>query len=208
MDLQSFHSLLTAPGQAALQAAQSLQPREEDFLLHFQSLERRFPVELARSALEIAILRKEAGRKFANPEGLYFTREALEQASSEPVAAYRALRYRSFRRVLDLGCSVGVDTFALAGSAQAIGLDRDPLRLSMAQANALVLGLSQQALFLQADLYHPLPFQASLPPRQTARLCFLTLPGGRRGGASFRWKNIPRRFPASPVGWKASRLPG
>jgi SAM-dependent methyltransferase len=161
VDLQSFHSLLTAPGQVALQAAQALQPREEDFLLHLQTLERRFPVDLARSALEVAILRKEASRKFANPQGLYFTREALEQASSETVAAYRALRYRSYGRVLDLGCSVGMDTLALAASTYAIGLDLDPLRLSMAQANAQALSLSQQAVFLQADLHHPLPFRTS-----------------------------------------------
>lgn len=161
MDLQSFRSLLTSPGQAALQAAQALGPREEDFLQHLQTLERRFPLELARSALEMAILRKEALRKFAKAESLYFTRQALEQASSEPVAAYRAARYRSFRQVIDLGCSVGMDTLALAAWGHAIGLDRDPLRLSMAQANAQALGLSQQAAFLQADLVHPLPFRFS-----------------------------------------------
>ena len=161
MDLKTFRALLTLPGQAVLHAAQELQPREEQFLLHFQTLERRFPSELARGALEIAILRKEAARKFTLAERLYFTREALEQASSEGVAVYRSQRFRPFRRVLDLGCSVGGDTLTLAAAASAIGLDRDPLRLAMAQANANALGLSERAAFLQADLTCPLPFRLS-----------------------------------------------
>jgi len=56
--------LLSSAGQEALGAACLLQPREEGFLTHFTTLSRRFPAELARLALEIAILRGEAARKF------------------------------------------------------------------------------------------------------------------------------------------------
>lgn len=203
MDLQSFHSLLTTPGQAALQTAQELQPREEDFLQHLQTLERRYPLELARSALEIAILRKEALRKFSKPEHLYFTREALEQASSEPVASYRALRYRSFRRVVDLGCSVGVDTLALAASTQAIGLDRDPLRLSMAQANARALGLSQQAAFLQADLHASLPFRVFFAPSADRPALFFDPARRSSGGRIFSVEDYSPPL-SSILGWLES----
>ena len=93
MDLASFRQLLSPAGQEALFAAQALQPREVDFLGHFTQLQRSYPPELARAALEIAILRAEAVEKFPSAERMYFTRPALEQASSAPVAAYRAQRF-------------------------------------------------------------------------------------------------------------------
>jgi len=157
MDLGAFRSLLTPAGQGALQAAAALEPREVDYLAHFQALRRRYPQELARAALEIAILRAEAGAKFPFAEKMYFTREALEQASAWQVADYRAGRYRGFDFILDLGCSLGGDTLALAGAALTLGIDRAPLRLCMAQANLAALGLDQRATLLQADLSQPLP---------------------------------------------------
>jgi len=161
LDLKTFHLLLTPPGQAALQAAQELQPREEHFLQHFQNLERRFPADLARPALEIAILRSEAVRKFSRAESMYFTRESLEQASAEKVAVHRSQRYRPYPLVLDLGCSIGGDTLTLAAAASVIGFDRDPLRLAMAYANARALNMSERVTFIQADLTRTLPFDIS-----------------------------------------------
>jgi len=181
VDLQTFRILLTSSGQSALQAAQELQPREEQFLLDFQSLERRFPPALARGALELAILRNEATRKFSRAEHMYFTREALEQASAEKVAAYRSQRYQAFPLVLDLGCSVGGDTLALASAAPVIGLDRDPLRLAMAQANARALDLSEQVGFIRADLNHPLPFE-SIRSTPEDRLALFFDPSRRAAG--------------------------
>jgi hypothetical protein len=161
VDLETFHGLLTLLGQETLHAAQELEPREAQFLQHFQTLERRFPSSLARAALETAILRREAAQKFTQAEQMYFTREALEQASAEAVSAYRSRRYQGFQFALDLGCSVGGDTLALAPVARVIGLDRDPLRLGMAQANAQALGLRAQAGFIQADLQDGLPLRFS-----------------------------------------------
>lgn len=151
-----------------MQAALALQPRENDFLVHFQNLCRQYPQALARAALETAILRQEAAAKFPQPIAtiLYLTRQALEQATSYPVARYRAGRYRSgfrFERLLDLGCSVGGDAFALAGVAPVIGVDNDPVRLHMARANlSAVASLPESqtihpAEFIQADLTCPLP---------------------------------------------------
>ena len=155
MDLPTFRALLAQDGQEALRAALDLQPREKDFLPHFQTLSRSFPRELARGALEIAILRGEAQTKFPHAEKLYFTREALEQASSHEISTLRAARYRGFDPVADLGCSVGADTLALAAVAPTVGLDRDPLRLAMAQANVAALGLA--ADFIQTDLLTSFP---------------------------------------------------
>ncbi len=157
MDLNSLRSLLTPAGQQVLQAALALRPREVDFLAHFQVLQRSYPDELARAALEIAILRGEAGVKFPFAGKMYFNRQALEQASAWQVAAYRAERYRQFNFILDLGCSVGGDTLALAGVAPTLGIDLDSLRLNMARANLAALGLDQQASLMQADLTQALP---------------------------------------------------
>lgn len=156
MDLAAFRALLTPTGQEALSAAEALAPREEDFLPYFQALSRHFAEDLARAALEIAILHRQAERKFPFSQRLYLTREALEQASSWEVAHYRAGRFQGASLVLDLACSIGGDTFALAQVAPTTGMDIDPLRLAMAQANLKALGLSPS--LLRADLNHPLPF--------------------------------------------------
>lgn len=145
MDLNAFQSLLTPTGQEALQAAGELNPREKDFLRHYQALSRRYPPDLARAALEIAILRLEAAAKFPFADRMYFTREAMEQASSWEVASYRTQHYATFDRIIDLGCSIGSDTNALAKIAPTVGIDLDPLRLAMAQTNQKALNLPNRA---------------------------------------------------------------
>jgi hypothetical protein len=160
VDNASFRALLAPPGQEALQAADSRQPKREDFLAHYQQLSKVYPADLARAALEVAILRGEAVAKFPFAEKLYFTREALEQSSSFAVSSYRSERFRGFGRLADLGCSAGGDSFALAGIALTTSLERDPLRMSMARANLLALGLDSRVDLVRADLDHPLPWQA------------------------------------------------
>lgn len=169
MDLAALEALFTPAGQQALQSAQELQPREADYLKHFQALSRRYPADLARPALEIAILRREAAGKFPvlMAAQMYLTRQALEQATSYEIAANRAERYRLSLQpdhIVDLGCSIGSDTLALAGAAPTLGLDRDRLRLRMAQANLEAFSTLPEsavklhpASFAQADLTEPLP---------------------------------------------------
>ena len=161
MEVTTLQFLLSPVGQEALQQAEKLQPREADFLRHFSALSRIYPAELARTALEVAILRWEAAAKFPAADRMYFTRPALEQATASEVATYRSKRFTGHERLLDLGCSVGGDTLALAGIAPTMGVDLDPVRLGMARANLAALGLAEQTDFIQADLISPLPF--SLP---------------------------------------------
>jgi hypothetical protein len=159
VDHTVFQQLLSPSGQEILQAVSALSPRESDFLIYFQSLSKRFPPSLARAALEIAILRREAATKFPFADRLYLTRQALEQATSFELSSYRAERFRQFPYIADLGCSIGGDTFALAQIAPTIGLDIDLLRLSMASANHLALGLSQNTQLIQSNLTFSLPFK-------------------------------------------------
>jgi hypothetical protein len=157
MDAAAFRDLLSPAGQQALQAAEGLQPVETDFLRHFSHLARRFPPDLARAALETAILRREAGDKFPQAERMYFTRPALEQASSQALSTYRVQRFAPFDRLADLGCSIGGDTLSLAAQAPTLAIDLDALRLALAQANLQALGLAQRARLVRADLADLLP---------------------------------------------------
>ena len=177
MDPSGLGVLLTPTGQEAIRAAEALARREEDFLAHFQALSQQYPEDLARDALELAILRREAAVKFPFADQMYFTREALEQASPWQVASYRASRFRNFERLVDLGCSIGADSLALAGVAPTLGIDIDPLRLHMAQANAKAMGFSDGLSFLQADLVDPLPIKC---PQSYTGLFFD--PARRAGG--------------------------
>lgn len=172
MDLASFRALFSPQGLQALAQAAELQPDERRYLSHFQQLARHYLPELSHAALETAVLRREAAAKFPFAEKLFFTRPALEQASSYAVSTYRAGRLSQFERLVDLGCSVGGDTLALAQVAETIGVDLDLLRLEMARANLSALGLEDSAAFLQADLSAPLPLRNSLSGRGAAAVFF------------------------------------
>jgi len=181
MDLATFRAIQTPPGQEALQAAQALAPREDDFLANFTILCRQYPAELARAALETVLLREKAVVKFPHAGKMYFTRQALEQASAGEVSAYRAERYRPYNLVVDLGCSVGGDTLYLASAVPTLGIDIDPLRLAMAGANLRAAhaahgGLHGSTHFLLADLVSPLPLFRSL------QSCALFFDPARRSG--------------------------
>ncbi len=176
MDLSTFRLLQTTTGQEALEFAEKLAPRETDFLGHFQRVARQYPRELARLALEIAILRSEASEKFPWADRMYFTRQALEQASSHEVSSYRVRRYRPFKRLADLACSLGGDTISLAKVALTVGIDLDPLRLAMARANLEALNLMERVTLLQADL------TASLPLYPSPDLALFFDPSRRRDG--------------------------
>ncbi len=155
MQIEHFLALLTREGQWAIESAMAFDPREKDFLGDFKMLAKRFPLELARAALTVAILRIEAEDKFPQAERMYFTREALEQATPWEVAQYRAARYKGVERIFDLGCSIGGDALALAQSAPVVGIDLDEVRLAMAREN--LRALRKPANFLQADI-NALPF--------------------------------------------------
>lgn len=162
MDVPIFQMLISPTGQAVLADAQALQPREKDFLRHFQVLQRKYPAELARAALETAILRLRAKDKFPDGERMYFTREALEQATPYPVAQHRAGRYRGLEGVFDLGCSIGGDSLALAEHTQVVGVDLDLLRLEMGRANLKALEKDERVAWLQADI-RAMPVDAHIP---------------------------------------------
>ena len=175
MLLSTFESLLAPAGQAALLAAADLHPTEDAFLAGFTRLSKSYPAELARAALETVLLRHRARSKFSRAGAMYFTREALEQASGEEIARYRAGRFAPFDRVGDFCCGIGGDAIGLSERAEVTAVDADPLRLAMAAENLAAYSRRRRVAFVHGDLLQlPLPDVAAAffdPGRR---------PGGRR----------------------------
>jgi THUMP domain-like/RNA cap guanine-N2 methyltransferase len=104
------------------------------------ALRRRWTAEEAAAAFELASLRARAAAKFRQAEAMFFEREALEQASGERIARWRARRFAGRPVVADLCCGIGGDTIALAEVAPVIAVDRDRLRLELLRENVHVCG--------------------------------------------------------------------
>lgn len=152
MNLATFEMLLAPAGQQALAAAAELDPTEESFLSGLTRLQRHFDSELAKAALETVILRRKARSKFVRAEQMYFIREALEQASGETIARYRAERFAHFDSLADLGCGVGGDTLALAAHGNVAAVDTDPLRLALAARNLAAYGVRERVTLINDDV--------------------------------------------------------
>src|SRR5262245_36986117 len=127
MDLSTFSELLAPAGQAALASAAALPLGDEHFLANLTRLQKQHPAALGKAALETVTLRAKAQGKFSRAQAMYFTRDGLEQASGEAIAAYRARRFAGMESALDLGCGLGADSLALAEHCQVTGIDLDRL---------------------------------------------------------------------------------
>ncbi|MBL0748806.1 class I SAM-dependent methyltransferase [Nocardioides baculatus] len=103
--------------------------------------------EKAAAATTQAQLRAKAAVKFGSAAPLmFFTPDALEQATRTRVADHRAARLAAAipgGSVIDLGCGIGGDLLAFARAGLvAAGIDQDPVRVAMAEANLAALGLA------------------------------------------------------------------
>jgi SAM-dependent methyltransferase len=115
---------------------------QEDALALQTKLRNFLPTKLATAAGELAELRRRACAKFALAPKMYFTRDALEVASSDATAAYHAERMKGLDSVLDPCCGIGADAIALARHTQVLVADADPTRVLFAKANAKAHGVS------------------------------------------------------------------
>lgn len=106
---------------------------------------------------EQLVLRRQAAAKFgADAARLFFTRDALEQASDPLIRRWRAAQVSG--HAIDAGCGIGADSLALAqAGCTVLGLDLDPLRVRLAHLNAERLGVAERARFAQHDITTGLP---------------------------------------------------
>ncbi|OPZ87321.1 MAG: hypothetical protein BWY76_00521 [bacterium ADurb.Bin429] len=132
--LEQYHALRTEAGETLLARLAAEPPSEELPLL--ERYRREYPADLVAAALEMTRLRRKAAAKFRHAETMWFTRDRLEMASSEAVAAHVARRFAGLPLVLDLCCGIGGDLLALTAVAhRMVAVDSDPLALAMARAN-------------------------------------------------------------------------
>jgi SAM-dependent methyltransferase len=134
--------LLSAAGRDAVALARTLDLSAPARLRAAEAMRAAAGPDLGPLALEQAVLKERARAKHPAGDRLWWTAEALEQASSYDVAVHRARRFAGADRVLDLGCSVGGDLLALAEVTRPTGVDLDETRLLLAQANAAELDLA------------------------------------------------------------------
>lgn len=177
MDLESFRWLLTPDGQRLLERAAAVYAEAGGDVVRAASALRRAEPNAghASAALTQAALRARAVAKFgADASRMYFTSEALEQATRAVVARHRAARLATARpeSVVDLTCGIGGDLieFARAGLTAA-GVDLDPVRAAVAEANLEALGLEGAVLVADATSLDVSAFGAAYadPARRTAR---------------------------------------
>lgn len=154
IDLATVEFLCSSAAQGALTALQGADLADSQTLALLQPLRRQFTAVQAGALLSLARLRQRAVNKFPDAAKLFFTAEALEQATAWPIAQRRAAwidQQAPPGPVLDLGCGIGGDLLALAQRRPVIAFDTDPVRLRLAAANVAALGLTQQVEFVQAD---------------------------------------------------------
>ncbi len=197
MDVDTFTQLVTPTGAAVLAAAAELVPTEAKYPAHYDRLRKHFSPELARAALDTVMLRAKARAKFANADRMFFTREALEMATAEPVARYRASRLAEFATVADLCCGIGADTIAIAAAGRTVAaVERDPLLARMAEANVAAHGLTARVVCADALI-------VELPCVEAAFADPGRRPGGRRTLSPYDTEppvpallaRFPRNFP-------------
>lgn len=147
VDLDTFTWLLGADGQRLLERASHLYADHDGDPLAAAAAVRKVEAdpERAAAALTQVQLRVRGVAKFGEDAlRMYFTPDGLEQATRQRVAAHRAARLAAAQpaSVVDLGCGIGGDllAFSRAGLTTA-GVDLDPVRARVAQANLEALGL-------------------------------------------------------------------
>lgn len=167
--LETFEWLLGDDGQELLSQVEA----GDRSLSAASSLRARFQAEQVSLAFSIAELRDKGRAKFGSAaRHMYFTREALEQATRLPVARHRAGRIAAAApdSVIDLGCGIGGDLVALAEAGlTTAGVDLDPLRVAMARANLVALGLPGAVSVADATTLDLSPFGVRFadPARRT-----------------------------------------
>ncbi len=109
------------------------------------------PVASLAAASEVHEARIRARGKFEHADRMFFTREALEQATDARVAIHRAERFRGLAHVCDACCGVGGDAIALGGAAgRLVCVDTDPARLLFCGENLGIHGID--ARLVLADI--------------------------------------------------------
>ncbi|MDO9457710.1 class I SAM-dependent methyltransferase [Nocardioides sp.] len=171
MDLDAFRWLLTDDGQTLLATATGLAGGDE---LAVQAALRRqaAPEHVAAALTQVGLRRRAEPKLGPSAARMYFTPDGLEQATRLTVARHRAGRLTAFgtRTYIDLGCGIGGDLVAAAEAGiTCVGIDLDPVRVAVAEANLAALGLPGAVSVADATRVDTSPFDVAFadPARRT-----------------------------------------
>ncbi len=175
MELDAFRWLLTDEGQGVLARAVEATGEGADELAVQAELRRLTAADRVAAALSQAELRRRAVTKFGDlAPTMYFTRDGLEQATRLSVSTHRAGRLQAAvtQTVIDLGCGIGGDLLAFArAGVLAAGVDLDPVRVAVAEANLAALGVAGAVQVADATHVDTTGFDVAFadPSRRSAR---------------------------------------
>ena len=94
--------------------------------------------------------RRKAAGKFERGERMWVEPVGVEQATAEPVARHKAMRFRACPIVVDLCAGIGGDAIALAESSRVVAVDLDPGMCRRLRWNAEVYEVADNVLAVQA----------------------------------------------------------
>ncbi|CAM3889211.1 SAM-dependent methyltransferase [Nocardioides zeicaulis] len=178
MELETLAWLQTPEGAGLLEVASGAWAEHPGDPVRVAGVVRRADPdpERAAAATTQAQLRERGVAKLGEAARLmFFTPDALEQSTRARVAAHRAARLAAAipgGSVIDLGCGIGGDLLAFARAGLvAAGVELDPLRAAIAQANLRALGLPGAVHAGDATALDPRGFDAAFadPARRTGR---------------------------------------
>jgi len=178
VDIETLAWLRTDEGRRLLDATAHAWADHEGDPVRVATAVRRLEPDAGKSAAATTQvqLRVRAVAKFGDAAPhLFFTTDALEQATRSRVAAHRAARLAAAipgGSVIDLGCGIGGDLIAFARAGLiAAGIDQDPVRVEMARANLDALGLAGAVQVGDATAIDPVGFDAAFadPARRGGR---------------------------------------
>ena len=178
MEIETLAWLRTSEGERLLAEATTAWAEHRGDPVRVAGVVRRLEpdAEKAAAATTQAQLRERAVAKFGDAAALmFFTPDALEQSTRSRVADHRAARLAAAvpgGSVVDLGCGIGGDLLAFARAGLvAAGIDLDPVRVAMAEANLAALGLPGAVLVGDATALDTSGFDAAFadPARRGGR---------------------------------------
>ena len=148
IEIHDAHWLVSDDAAILLDECQNQVESRREPIAIIKSLRKSLPANRASLILDQAQLRIRAKRKFALADKMFFTRPALEMATDETIANFKAQRLSSLNSVADICCSIGGDLIGLAQRsprAQTSGLDLNDVAVLFANKNLEAHGISGEA---------------------------------------------------------------
>jgi hypothetical protein len=108
------------------------------------------PAGVVSAAVRLTLARRKAAGKFERGDRMWVEPVGVEQATAEPVARYKAMRFQACPIVVDLCAGIGGDTLAMARRSRVLAVDLDAGMCRRLRWNAEVYEVADNVLAVQA----------------------------------------------------------